>query len=111
MVEIDIYQLIPMNILISVIIIVGIIALIQNSQQLLCQWKSFQTKPKPKGRVSHSYQTDPKNRYLQKDLLTLLKGDVVTAKRLLAQQRRKQPGKTDNWYLEKVIFDLERDRR
>jgi hypothetical protein len=66
---------------------------------------------RPRGRVSHSYRTDSKNRELQGDLLILLRGDVPTAKRLLAQQRRKNPGKSDNWYLEKVIYDLERDRR
>ena len=66
---------------------------------------------KPSGKVSHSYRTDPKNRALQADLLILLKGDVPAAKRLLGQQRRNNPGKSDNWYLEKVIYDLERDRR
>jgi hypothetical protein len=66
---------------------------------------------KPRGQISHSYRNDPRNRYLQSDLLILVKGDVATAKRLLAQQRRKNPGQSDNWYLEKVIYDLERDRR
>lgn len=66
--------------------------------------------PRPRGRISQSYRTDPRNRYLQSDLLVLVKGDVAAAKRLLAQQRRKHPGKSDNWYLEKVIYDLERDR-
>ncbi|MEH2309347.1 hypothetical protein [Nostoc sp.] len=65
---------------------------------------------KPRGKVSNSYRTDPKNRALQGDLLILLKGDVPTAKRLLAYQRRLNPGRSDNWYLEKVIYDLERDR-
>ncbi len=73
----------------------------------------FQAQPryKPRGKVSHSYQTDPTNRRLQGDLLTLLRGDTATAKRLLKQQRQQHPGKSDNWYLEKVIYDLERDRR
>ncbi|MDZ8070369.1 MAG: hypothetical protein RMY64_32965 [Nostoc sp. DedQUE08] len=65
----------------------------------------------PRGKVSHSYRNDPTNRALQSDLLILLKGDVATAKRLLLQQRRRNPGKSDNWYLEKVIYDLERDQR
>jgi hypothetical protein len=66
--------------------------------------------PRSSGKVSHSYRSDPRNRALQSDLLILLKGDVATAKRLLLQQRRRNPGKPDNWYLEKVIYDLERDR-
>ncbi|MBE9050654.1 hypothetical protein IQ243_09550 [Nostocales cyanobacterium LEGE 11386] len=71
----------------------------------------FQPRPRrPRGTVSHSYRTDSKNRKLQRRLLILLKGDVAAGKRLLAQQRRRQPGQSDNWYLEKVIYDLERDR-
>lgn len=66
---------------------------------------------KIRGKTSHSYRTDPKNRALQADLLGLLKNDVPTAKRLLLYQRQLNPGKSDNWYLEKVIYDLERDRR
>ncbi|AFY48893.1 hypothetical protein Nos7524_3090 [Nostoc sp. PCC 7524] len=90
-----------------------IVALINIFRYVRCEWQAFIYKwnRRPQGRVSHSYRTDPRNRYLQSDLLTLLKGDVPTAKRLLAQQRRKNPGQSDNWYLEKVIHDLERDRR
>jgi hypothetical protein len=68
-------------------------------------------KPKPRGKTSHSYRTDPKNRQLQHQLIEMLRGDIGTAKRLLKQQRQMNPGKSDNWYLEKVIYDLERDRR
>ncbi|MEA5601063.1 hypothetical protein [Nostoc sp. UHCC 0252] len=89
----------------------GIIALIAAWQQVRRQWQVVvSTFNQPQGNKSHSYRTDPRNRYLQADLLTLLKGDVPAAKRLLLQQRRKNPGQSDNWYLEKVIRDLERDR-
>jgi hypothetical protein len=89
------------------------VAIVQSFQQIYWQWKKFQARRprQPSGKVSHSYRNDPRNRGLQADLLVLLKNDVRTAKRLLLQQRRRQPGKTDNWYLEKVIYDLERDRR
>lgn len=118
MVELNIYLSIPMYILISLVINLliayyCIVALIAAWQQVRRQWQilvsSFTSQPQ--GRTSQSYRNDPRNRYLQTDLLTLVKGDVATAKRLLAQQRRKQPGQSDNWYLEKVIYDLERDRR
>jgi hypothetical protein len=66
---------------------------------------------KPRGKVSHSYRTDPKNRNLQHQLIQMLRGDAALAKRLLRQQRQINPGRSDNWYLEKVIYDLERDRR
>lgn len=67
--------------------------------------------PKPRGRVSRSYRTDPRNRNLQHQLIGMLRGDTALAKRLLRQQRQMHPGRSDNWYLEKVIYDLERDRR
>ena len=66
--------------------------------------KSLQWKPKP------NHKPDVKNAGLQQKLLTLLRNDVVTAKRLLRHQREVRPGQSDNWYLEKVIHDLERDR-
>ncbi|WZI67019.1 MAG: hypothetical protein ACSI46_14970 [Gloeotrichia echinulata DVL01] len=117
-VELNIYLLIPMEILINLllnllIIYYCIVALIRLFQYIHCEWQTFVSKftSRPRGKVSRSYRTDPKNRYLQSDLLILVKGDVALAKRLLAHQRRKQPGQSDNWYLEKVIYDLERDRR
>jgi hypothetical protein len=107
---------IPMYILISLllnlcIIYYCIVALIAVFQHVRREWQILLSKfSQPQGNKSQSYRNDPRNRYLQADLLTLLKGDVPAAKRLLIQQRRKNPGQTDNWYLEKVIYDLERDR-
>jgi hypothetical protein len=70
----------------------------------------FQSKFRKAGKWSKSYMTDPHNRSLQHQLVRMLQGDVATAKRLLKQKRQQQPGQTDNWYLEKVIYDLKRDR-
>ncbi|WP_375497073.1 hypothetical protein [uncultured Nostoc sp.] len=58
-------------------------------------------------KYSNTYLTDPRNRELQAQLLQMLQGDVSTAKKLLLEQRRVFPGKHDNWYLEKVIYNLE----
>ncbi|MEH1811938.1 MAG: hypothetical protein V7L09_05620 [Nostoc sp.] len=108
---------IPVYILISLllnlcILYYCIVALIAALQQVRRQWQILVSKfSQPRGNKSDSYRNDPRNRYLQADLLTLLKGDVPAAKRLLIQQRRNAPGQSDNWYLEKVIYDLERDRR
>jgi hypothetical protein len=98
------------NLLIAYYCIVALIAVFQHVRR---EWQILVSKltSKPRGRVSNSYRGDPMNRHLQADLLTLVKGDVAAAKRLLAQQRRNTPGKSDNWYLEKVIYDLERDRK
>ncbi len=43
-------------------------------------------------------------------LLTLVQFDIPTAERLLVGCQRSHPGKPDRWYIEKVIYDLERDR-
>jgi hypothetical protein len=55
----------------------------------------------PKGRAS---------RHLQAKLLKLMHGDRKGADRLLQQAKLKYGGKSEDWYVEKVIFDLERDR-
>jgi hypothetical protein len=50
------------------------------------------------------------SRRLQKKLLRLLHDDRDTANRLLSQAQRKNPNKSVDWYAEKAIYDLERDR-
>ncbi|MBD2775660.1 hypothetical protein [Iningainema tapete] len=53
---------------------------------------------------------DSASRKLQKELLLLLHEDQQTAHRLFTQAKLKYPNKTANWYVEKVIYDLKRDR-
>ena len=43
-------------------------------------------------------------------LLLKVQGDIPTAERLINHLKIKHPGKSDNWYIEKAIFDLERDK-
>lgn len=50
------------------------------------------------------------NRPLQRKLLKVLHDDRGAADRLLIQAELKYPGKSLDWYVEKVIYDLERDR-
>ena len=47
---------------------------------------------------------------LKKDLLALLHNDKGAASRLLIQAQIKHPNKTIDWYAQKVIYDIERDR-
>lgn len=62
---------------------------------------SFQEAVRPSGNVRAA---------TQKRLMLLLHDDRRAANRLLTQVRLKYPGKSEMWYWEKVIFDLERDR-
>ncbi len=50
------------------------------------------------------------DRKLERRLLQLLRGDRTAAKRLIERAKEKNPGRSENWYWEKVIYDLERDR-
>lgn len=50
------------------------------------------------------------NRSLQRKLLLLLHEDQQAAERLIQQASFRSPGKSPDWYLEKVIYDLQRDR-
>ncbi|KAB8316441.1 hypothetical protein SD81_024895 [Tolypothrix campylonemoides VB511288] len=47
---------------------------------------------------------------LQQKLLRLLHNDWDAANRLLSKVKIKNPNRSVNWYVEKVIYDLERDR-
>jgi hypothetical protein len=66
-----------------------------------------ESSPQQQPKYSETYLTNPRNRQLQAQLLEILHGDVSTAKQLLLQQRRVFPGRHDNWYLAKVIYNLE----
>ncbi|MBW4517267.1 MAG: hypothetical protein KME11_18830 [Timaviella obliquedivisa GSE-PSE-MK23-08B] len=56
---------------------------------------------------SSSARANPK---LQRKLLRLLHEDARVADRLITQASFRYPGKAPDWYVEKVIYDLERDR-
>lgn len=59
-------------------------------------------------------QADPHQalcRLLHDRILGMVYHDEQTAKRLVERVRLNYPGKSDKWVLEKVILDLERDRR
>lgn len=45
------------------------------------------------------------------ELVTLLHGDTAGAQRLLEQQQKLKPGQPADWYLQKVLDDIKRDRR
>jgi hypothetical protein len=65
------------------------------------------------GAVSHSSSDASLNQVssnLQRKMLRLLHDDRGAAQRLFAHTSLKYPGKSPNWYAEKIIYDLERDR-
>lgn len=44
-------------------------------------------------------------------LLSLVHGDIATANRLIDGERRKNPDRSLDWCIDKVIWQLQRDRR
>jgi hypothetical protein len=46
---------------------------------------------------------------IDRDLLMAAKGNKALAKPLLTNARDLYPGKSDRWYTEKVLYDLQRD--
>jgi len=62
-------------------------------------YKKIQSPQKPKA-----------NPALAHELLMLVNGDTATARRLIRNVNRSNPGRSVDWCLEKAIHDLERDR-
>lgn len=46
---------------------------------------------------------------IDRRLLEATRGDKALAKRLLEQAKFKYPGKSDRWYVEKILYDMGRD--
>ena len=70
-----------------------------------------------KKRQPRSYSTQPSypeaeptaDAHLQNQLFGLV-GDTATANRLVEQLKQNHPGMSENWYWQRAIADLERDR-
>lgn len=60
------------------------------------------------GNRYHPRKSDRGCRTLRRKLLNLVHHD--TAERLINSAKRQHPGKSERWYLEKVIYDLQRGR-
>ncbi|QSJ18873.1 hypothetical protein JYQ62_09025 [Nostoc sp. UHCC 0702] len=67
------------------------------------------SKPRPQSSSLFSAKDDVSG--LKNRLLVLVQGDNQLAHRLVKQVKSRNPGRTEDWYLEKAIWDLERDRR
>lgn len=84
----------------------GAVGLILNAKKTKIK-TSLTLSPK---NTENTVRIDQASRKLQKELLRLLHDDHNTANRLLSQVKINNPNKPINWCIEKVIYDLERDR-
>jgi hypothetical protein len=77
----------------------------------------FRRQPSPSPQPSPPEETRPQTELrtpdanLKNKLVSMLSGDTTTAERLIEQAKQDYPGMPENWYWEKAIADLERDRR
>lgn len=56
-------------------------------------------------------QSQPSSEASRRHLFKLCKGDIDQARRLVQRVRVANPDRSEQWAVEKVIYDLERDRR
>jgi len=89
---------------VSLIIIFGTLYFVLFWEFKKRQSRSFSTQP--------SYPTpEPKaDTHLQSQLFGLVGGDKATASRLVEQLKQNHPDMSENWYWQRAIADLERDR-
>ena len=70
-----------------------------------------QQSPSLSARIRTQTQEREPDTHLQSKLIAMLAGDTPAAERLIDQAKQDYPGMPENWYWERTIADLERDRR
>lgn len=82
---------------------------------LFWEFRRQQAQPAGRGLAHREYIDDDEfvgpDSQLKTRLINLLAGDVKGADRLIAQAKQTYPNMPENWYWERVIADIERDRR
>jgi len=96
-------------IILCILILLLVFQRIRNHHQTSCTQVSDFDKNQPD--PVETTQERPDTSYLEQCLIKLLHGDASAAKRLIKHARSNSPGHSENWYYEKVISDLESDRR
>lgn len=90
----------------SVALCLGVKAIADRNRSPSARRAAANSSPQP----SQGASLNRASRSLQRQLLLLLHDDRAVAQRLFTQASLRYPGETPNWYAEKVIYDLERDR-
>jgi hypothetical protein len=81
-----------------------------------CAWNAHNRKKQllspAKNLVNREYSyPNAVNPEIYDRLVMLLRGDLQCIERLLNSVRLKHPERSEQWYWEKILYDLERDRR
>jgi hypothetical protein len=82
---------------------------------LFWQLRRDQSQPSTPSTINEGIPTqvdeDSSDSYLKNRLIAKLSGDTAAAERLIEQAKETYPGMPENWYCERVLDDLERDRQ
>ncbi len=87
----------------------------QQAASIYCEkedWDNYHQVLNSLQKINKSYPESRHQKYnlLRQRVLRLVGGYWEIAQRLIEQKRDYYPGMTDEWYLQQVIDDLERDR-
>lgn len=100
-----------MSILVSVFALTHLLAALYLIAKLVEEIRNQRNPSRRSNKPRVRARTRPVNRSLETRLVFLLQNDAQAAHRLVGSARRRHPGRHENWYWEKAIADLERDRR
>ncbi len=78
---------------------------------LYLAFAKFSTKSRTNGTFAERRQQDKVDPKLRKRTIALMNNDMQRIDRLLANTRQRNPGQSEQWYWEKILYDLERDHR
>ena len=71
----------------------------------------FPVQLKPSSRQGRSHSSGRVNRATRQQLMRLVNGNQAVADRLIARVRSQNPDRSEQWWWEKAIYDIQRDRR
>ncbi len=67
------------------------------------------SKSRPHGMSVNRIKPNQVNPRIKRRTIALLRNDLGAVERLLKHARQKYPGNSEQWYWEKILYDLERD--
>lgn len=66
---------------------------------------------KPSSGQGRSHSSGRVNRATRQQLMRLVNGNQAVADRLISRVRSQNPDRSEQWWWEKAIYDIQRDRR
>jgi hypothetical protein len=78
---------------------------------LYVAFAKFSTQSRANGMFADRRQQEKVDPKLRKRTIALMNNDMQRIDRLLANARQRNPGQSEQWYWEKILYDLERDHR